>query len=65
MAELEQGEPVSLQELIVSTLAMADALTKLLIKEADSRLHSAPQGPVQGDYLNHYLARFSIAFLAN
>ena len=25
MAELEQGKPVSLQELIVSTLAMTDA----------------------------------------
>jgi hypothetical protein len=31
MAELEQGRPVSLQELMVSTLAMTDALAKLLI----------------------------------
>jgi hypothetical protein len=29
MAELEKGKPVSLEELIVSTLAMIDALAKL------------------------------------
>jgi hypothetical protein len=33
MAELEQGKPVSLEELMVSTLAMTDALTKLLIEK--------------------------------
>jgi hypothetical protein len=33
MAELEQGKTVSLQELMVSTLAINDALTKLLIKK--------------------------------
>jgi hypothetical protein len=33
MAELESGKPVSLQELMVSTLAMTDALTKLLIEK--------------------------------
>jgi hypothetical protein len=33
MAELENGNPVSLQELMVSTLAMTDALTKLLIEK--------------------------------
>jgi hypothetical protein len=27
MVELEQGKPVSLEELMVSTLAMTDALT--------------------------------------
>jgi hypothetical protein len=32
MAELE-GKPVSLEELMVSTLAMTDALTKLLIEK--------------------------------
>jgi hypothetical protein len=33
MAEPEQGEPVSLQELVVTTLAMTDALAKLLIEK--------------------------------
>jgi len=33
MAELENGNPVSLQELMVSTLAMNDALAKLLIEK--------------------------------
>jgi hypothetical protein len=33
MAELEKGEPVSLEELLVTTLAMADAVTKLLIEK--------------------------------
>ena len=33
MAQLENGSPVSLQELMVSTLAMTDALTKLLIEK--------------------------------
>ena len=31
MAELDKGKTVSLQELMVSTLAMTDALAKLLI----------------------------------
>ena len=30
MAELDKGKPVSLEELMVSTLAMSDALAKLL-----------------------------------
>ena len=33
MAQLENGNPVSLQELMVSTLAMTDALAKLLIEK--------------------------------
>jgi hypothetical protein len=33
MAELEKGKPVSLEELMVSTLAMTDALTKLFIEK--------------------------------
>jgi hypothetical protein len=33
MAELEQRKPVSLEELMVSTLAMTDALAKLLIEK--------------------------------
>ena len=33
MAEPEKKEPVSLQELTVSTLAMADAAVKLLIEK--------------------------------
>ena len=33
MAELEKGKSVSLEELMVSTLAMTDALTKLLIEK--------------------------------
>ena len=33
MAQLENGNPVTLQELMVSTLAMTDALAKLLIKK--------------------------------
>jgi len=33
MAELEKGKPGSLEELMVSTLAMTDALTKLLIEK--------------------------------
>ena len=33
MAELDKNNPVSLQELMVSTLAMTDALTKLLIEK--------------------------------
>jgi hypothetical protein len=33
MAELEKGKPVSLEELMVATLAMADALAKLLIEK--------------------------------
>jgi hypothetical protein len=31
MAELDKGKAVSLEELMVTTLAMADAVTKLLI----------------------------------
>jgi hypothetical protein len=33
MAELEQDKPVSLEELMVTTLAMTDALAKLLIEK--------------------------------
>ena len=33
MAQLENGKPVSLEELMVSTLAMTDALAKLLIEK--------------------------------
>jgi hypothetical protein len=33
MAELEQGKPVSLEELMVTTLAMTDALTNLLLEK--------------------------------
>jgi hypothetical protein len=33
MAKLEKTPPVNLQELIVSSLAMADALVKLLIEK--------------------------------
>ena len=33
MAELAKGKPVSLEELMVTTLAMADAVTKLLIEK--------------------------------
>ena len=33
MADLDKGKPVSLEELMVSTLAMTDALTKLLIEK--------------------------------
>jgi len=33
MAHLDKKDPVSLTELIVSTLAMADAVTKLLIEK--------------------------------
>ena len=33
MAELEKGKPVSLEELMVSTLATTDALAKLLIEK--------------------------------
>jgi hypothetical protein len=33
MAQLENGNPVTLQELMVSTLAMTDAVTKLLIEK--------------------------------
>ena len=33
MAELEQGKFVSLQELVVTGLAMADGLAKLLIEQ--------------------------------
>ena len=33
MAELDKKDPVSLTELMVSTLAMADAVTKLLIEK--------------------------------
>ena len=33
MAELNKKDPVSLTELMVSTLAMADAVTKLLIEK--------------------------------
>ena len=33
MTEFEQGKTVSLEELMVSTLAMTDALTKLLIEK--------------------------------
>ena len=32
MTELDRGKTVSLQELMVSTLAMVDAVTKLLIE---------------------------------
>ena len=33
MAELNKDKPVSLEELMVSTLAMTDALAKLLIEK--------------------------------
>ena len=33
MAELQNGKPVSLEELMVSTLAMTDAFAKLLIEK--------------------------------
>ena len=33
MAELEKGKPVSLEELVVTTLAMTDALAKLPIEK--------------------------------
>jgi ribosomal protein S8 len=33
MTELDKGKTVSLEELMVSTLAMADAVTKLLIEK--------------------------------
>jgi hypothetical protein len=33
MPELDKKDPVSLTELMVSTLAMADAVTKLLIEK--------------------------------
>jgi hypothetical protein len=33
MTELDKDKTVSLEELMVSTLAMADAVTKLLIEE--------------------------------
>lgn len=33
MVELDKGKPVSLEELMVSTLAMTDALAKLLIEK--------------------------------
>ena len=33
MAELDKRDPVSLTKLMVSTLAMADAVTKLLIEK--------------------------------
>jgi hypothetical protein len=33
MAELDKGKPVSLEELMVTTLATADAVTKLLIEK--------------------------------
>jgi hypothetical protein len=33
MAELEKGKPASLEELVVTTLAMTDALAKLLIEK--------------------------------
>jgi hypothetical protein len=33
MAELEKGKPVSLEELMLATLAQTDALTKLLIEK--------------------------------
>jgi hypothetical protein len=33
MAELDKGKPVSLEELMVSSLATADALAKLLIEK--------------------------------
>jgi hypothetical protein len=33
MADLQNGKPVSLEELMVSTLVMTDALAKLLIEK--------------------------------
>jgi hypothetical protein len=33
MAELNKKDPISLTELMVSTLAMADAVTKILIEK--------------------------------
>jgi hypothetical protein len=34
MAELDKDKPVSLQELMVTTLVMADVVAKLLIEKA-------------------------------
>jgi hypothetical protein len=33
MAELDKGEPASLQELVLTSLAMTDAVAKLLIEK--------------------------------
>ncbi len=33
MAELDKGEPASLQELVLNSLAMTDAVAKLLIEK--------------------------------
>jgi hypothetical protein len=41
MAELDTGNSVSLQELMVSTLAMTDALAKLLMRRASSQTPSS------------------------
>ena len=37
MADLDKTKPVSLENLMVSTLAMADSVTKLLIEKGLSR----------------------------
>ena len=41
MTELDKGRPVSLKELMVSTLAMTDALAKLLIEKGAIRMRSS------------------------
>jgi hypothetical protein len=41
MAEFDKGKTVSLQELMVSTLTMTDALSKLLIEKASSWMGSS------------------------
>lgn len=40
MAELDKKDPVSLTELMVSTLAMADVVTKVIIDRVISKLSS-------------------------
>ena len=48
MAELDKGKPVSLEELMVSTLAMTDALTKLLIEKGRHHGCGVQAGAVRG-----------------
>jgi hypothetical protein len=70
MAEPDKGKPVSLEELMVTTLAMADAVTKLLIEkgiitEAEFKQKAAAGGcGVPADFASDNAVADALLYLA-
>ena len=59
MTELDKGKPVSLQELMVPTLGMTDALAKLLYRERRHHGRGVQTDILRDNYAN-LLRRFEI-----